>query len=238
MYGSVSSKRSRVNGIFSIMNDSSPCRDLYVEPDHQPATVLDKDQLKIGTWKVRTLYEKGQFTNVQLEMKRLDIDVLGLCEVQWKGPGKITSNDYTFTYSGRNEHKNGVGLMMKNDIAKVVSGYWSVSERVMIVRIKRKPFDLSIVQVYAPTSDRSDEKVDEFYEQLESAKKQSRSQDIVIVMGDLNDKVGKQRFQDTVGPHGLGEKNERGENCIDWCLMHGHVILNTWFQHLPRRLWT
>ena len=57
-------------------------------------------------------------------------------------------------------------------------------------------------------------------------------------MGDLNAKVGKQRFQDIVGPHGLGEKNERGEKWINWCQMHGQVILNTWFQHHPRRLRT
>ena len=86
-----------------------------VEPDHQPATVRNKDQLKIGTWNVRTLYKKGNFKNAQLGMTRLDIDMLGLCGVRWKGAGKITSNDYTFIFSGGNEHRNGVGLMMKND---------------------------------------------------------------------------------------------------------------------------
>ena len=127
-------------------------------------TVRNKDKLEIGIWNVCTFYEKGKFTNVQLEMTKLDIDMLGLCEVRWKGAGKITSNDYTFIYSGGNEHRNGVGLMMKNDLAKVVSGYWPVSERVLVLRIKGNPFDLSIIQVYAPISDCSDEKIDEFYE--------------------------------------------------------------------------
>ena len=70
------------------------------DPDRQPATVRNKDQLKIGTWNVRTLYEKGKFVNVQLEMKRLNIDILGLCEVRWTGAGKISTNDYTFINSG------------------------------------------------------------------------------------------------------------------------------------------
>ena len=75
--------------------------------------------------------------------------------------------------------------------------------------------------MYAPTSACSEEMIDEFYEQLESSKQQCKSQDIVIVIRDLNAKVGKQRFEAVVGPNGLGEKNERGEKWIEWCHSHG-----------------
>ena len=107
--------------------------------------------------------------------------------------------------------------MITKDIDKSVSGSWSMSDRVMIVRIKGKMFDISIMQVYAPTSACPEKMIDEFYEHLESAKKQCKSQAVVVVMGDLNAKVGKQRFEDIVGPHGLGEKNERFEKWIEWC---------------------
>ena len=67
-------------------NDFSPGKEFHVEQvfetERQPATVRNKDQLKIGTWNVRNLYEKDKFTNVQLEMKRLDTDILGLYEVR------------------------------------------------------------------------------------------------------------------------------------------------------------
>ena len=59
------------------------------------------------------VYLISVFNDVQLEMKRLDIDILGLCEVRWTGAGKISTNDYTFIYSCGSEHKNGVGVMMK-----------------------------------------------------------------------------------------------------------------------------
>ena len=57
-------------------------------------------------------------------------------------------------------------------------------------------------------------------------------------MGDLNAKVGKDKYEDIVGSHGMGERNERGDKWIEWCKETNLVILNTWFQQHPRRLWT
>ena len=58
-----------------------------VGPDRQPAIVSNKDMLKIATWNVGTLYRKGKLASVQQEMDRLQIDVLGLSEIRWKGGG-------------------------------------------------------------------------------------------------------------------------------------------------------
>ncbi|XP_063594245.1 craniofacial development protein 2-like [Penaeus indicus] len=128
--------------------------------------------------------------------------------------------------------------MLDKDRANSMIRFWAISERVLLVKLKGHPFNLSIIQVYAPTSEHTEEEVEAFYEEVEQAKKQCKSQDIVMIMGDLNAKVGKGREGDTVGPHGLGERNERGESWIEWCLENGQVIMNTWFQHHPRRLYT
>ena len=66
-------------------------------------------------------------------------------------------------------------------------------------------------------------KNEQFYNDLEMAKFQCKSQDIV------NAKVGDERYEDTVGPHGLGNRNERGEKLIEWAKSHGMIIGNTWF---------
>ena len=69
------------------------------------------------------------------------------------------------------------------------------------------------------------------------AKSQCKSQDVVIVMADFNAKVGDERYEDTVGPHGLGNRNERGDKLIEWATSHGMIIGNTWFEQHTRRLW-
>ena len=87
------------------------------------------------------------------------------------------------------------------------------SDRILLVRIHGKPFNLSIIQVYAPTSASSEEEIEDFDSDLEDAYKKCGNQDIVIVMGDLNAKIGDEQdpLQEIVGKHGLRERNDRGD---------------------------
>lgn len=75
-----------------------------------------------------------------------------------------------------------------------------------------------------------------FYEELENANKQCKSQDIIYVMGDFDAKIGNERIGNTVGRFSLSDKNDRGDNVISWCQSHDLVITNTWFKNHPRRL--
>ena len=94
-------------------------------------------------------------------------------------------------YSGHHtEHKNGVGLLLTKQVAKSMVDFHALSDRILILKIASKPFNLVIIQVYAPTSTSSDEDIEQFYNDLDSAPKQAGSQDMTIVMGDLNTKVG------------------------------------------------
>lgn len=108
----------------------------------------------------------------------------------------------------------------------------------IIDKTRGHPFDTAIIQVYAPTSNSSDEEIETFYEDLDKVMKLCKSQEIVFVMGDLNAKVGKGKEADVVGPHGLGNRNERGDMWVQWCIANGQVITNTFFKQHPRRLYT
>ena len=213
---------------------------LQVIPDRYPATVCrnSKFNSRIATWNVRTMYQSGKMDNIIMELKRMKISILGVCEVRWKKSGKVTSEGTTFIYSGGMEHEHGVGIFFDESTAKCVSGFWCLSERVMVVSLKGRPFDISLIQCYAPTADNNDDEIDKFYEQLDEAIKQCRSQDIRIIMGDFNAKVGGQRDGRAVGPFGLGQRNERGSRLVEWCTANRFVITNTWFQHHMKNLYT
>ena len=101
----------------------------------------------------------------------------------------------------------------------------------MTIKIKTKPVDIVIVQVYAPTSEAQEEEIEDFYEELAHAiHTDKKNGDCLIVMGDLNGKVGKGKDDDIVGPFGLGDRNENGQCVIDCCRRHNLMVANTWFQ--------
>ena len=102
------------------------------------------------------------------------------------------------------------------------AGYWTLSDRVLLVKMRGHPFNLAIIVVYAPTAESTEEEIDGFYEILAEDKSQCRTNEITIIMGDLNAKVGSGREGKTVGPH--GERNDRGDRLVQWCESKDMVI--------------
>ena len=209
-----------------------------VGPDRHSASVRNRNIMRIGTWNVRTLYQKGKLDNVVQEMNRMRINILGISETRWTGSGEFTVEKHKMIYSGGIRHERGVGVLLDPFTANCVLGFWAVSDRVLLVKLQGKPFNMAIIVVYAPTAESTEEDIDIFYEQLETAKSQCKSNEIVIAMGDMNAKVGRGRYGRTVGSYGIGDRNERGTRWIEWCEAKGMVIVNTWFKEHPRRIYT
>ena len=209
---------------------------------HQATASKSKDKrniYKISTWNVRTLYQGGKLANVENEMERLKIDIMGIGEMRWPGSGEMTTEkNRKVIYSGGDTANRGVGIIMENDIHKKLIGYWPISHCIIMMKLKGKPFNINIIQVYAPTEDSTEEVLEDFYEELTRIREQCKNRDINIIMGDMNAKVRNGRHEDIVGQYGLGEKNTRGQKLIDWCTQHQKVITDIWFRHHPRRLWT
>ena len=145
---------------------------IQVTPDRHLATVsTQKKNIRIGAWNVRTFLHPGKIGNVKLEMKRLNVNILGLEETRWKNAGISTFDNCKFIHSGGQRHERGMGLLLDEEISKYLLGYWIISDRVMLVNIIGRPFDMVIVQVYAPTS-KSEEDIDHIYEDIDKAVKQ------------------------------------------------------------------
>ena len=88
-----------------------------------------------------------------------------------------------------------------------------------------KPFNINMIQVYAPTQDYDDENIEEFYEQIQLAVSYTKSSDIICIMGDLNAKVGNVTDFNITGNYGLGKQNERGQRLIEFCNENNMVIM-------------
>ena len=194
--------------------------------------------LKIGTWNVRTLYQPGKFENLIQEMQNVNLDILGIAERHWTEEGKIIQENHIMIYSGGEKHGNGVVIVMKNSVAKSMMGFWAISDRVIMMKLEAKPFNINVMHVYAPTQGHGGEKMKKVYKEIQKGIKYSKSDKVICIMGDLNAKVADERYQNIVVMHGLGRRNESGEQIIPFCQENKLIIANTWFQQPVRKLYT
>lgn len=205
-------------------------------------TRLRRDSIikRIATWNVQSLYAAGKLQNLIQEMNRLKIDVLGVSEVRWTGVGMIQSSGKVFYYSCNMDpnHRGGVGILLDGKLQPSIKAVVPISDRVILIQLHGQPININIIQVYAPTADKSDEDLELFYQQIDKALKVTKSNEINILMGDFNAKVGRGRVENIVGSYGLGERNNRGDRLIEYCQDNELVITNTWYNLPPRRLYT
>ena len=106
------------------------------------------------------------------------------------------------------------------------------------VWVQGKPFSITVIQVYAPTSNAEEAEVEWFYEDLQDLLELTPSKDVLFIIGDWNVKVGSQETPGVRGKFGLGMRNEAGQRLIEFCQENALVIANTLFQQHKRRLYT
>ena len=107
------------------------------------------------------------------------------------------------------------------------------------VHVQVKPFNITVIQVYAPTSNAEEAEVEQLYEDLQDLLELTPKKDVLFIIGDWNAKVGNQDTPGVTGKFGLGMQNEAGQRLIEFCQENALVIANTLFQQHKRRLtWT
>ena len=105
------------------------------------------------------------------------------------------------------------------------------------VRFQGKPFNITVIQVYAPTSKAEEAEVERFYEDLQDLLELT-PQKVLFIIGDWNATVGSQEIPGVTGKFGLGIQNEAGQRLREFCQETALVIANTLFQQHKRRLYT
>ena len=99
------------------------------------------------------------------------------------------------------------------------------------VRVQGKPFNITVIQVYAPTSNTEEAEVDQFCEDLQDLLELTPKKDVLFILGDWDAKVGSQETPGLTGKFGLGVQNEAEQRLIEFCQENALVKANTFFQH-------
>ena len=138
-------------------------------------------------------------------MARVNVDILGISELKWTGTGEFNSEDHYIYYCGQESlRRNGVALMVNKRVQHAVLGCNLKTDIIISVHFQGKPFNITVIQVYAPTSNAEEAEVKWFYEDLLDLLELTPPKDVLFIIGDWNAKVGSQETPGVTGKFGLG----------------------------------
>ena len=182
---------------------------------------------------------QGKLKVVKQEMIRVNINILGISKLRWTGMGEFNSDDHYIYYCGQESlRRNGVAIIVNKRVQNAVLGCNLKNDRMISVHFQGKPFSITIIQAYDPTSNAEEAEVERFYEDLQDLLELTAPKDVLFIIGDWNAKIGGQETPGVTGKFGLGVKNEAGQRLIEFCQENALVIANTLFQQHKRRLYT
>ena len=153
----------------------------------------------------------GKLEVVKQEMARVNVDILGISELKWTGMGEFNSDDHYIYYCGQESlRKNGVAVMVNKRVRNAVLGCILKNDRMISVLFQGKPFNITVIQVYAPTSNAEEVEVEQFYEEIQDLLELTPPKNVLFIIEDWNAKVGSQELPGVTGKFGLGVQNEAG----------------------------
>ena len=148
-----------------------------------------KEQYCIETWNVSSVYQ-GKLEVIKQEMARVNVDILGISELKWTEMGEVNSDDHYIYYCGQESlRRNGVAIMVNKRVQNSVLGCNLKNDRMISVHFQGKPFNITVIQAYAPTSNAEEAELEQFYEDLEDLLELTSKKDVLFIIGDWNAKV-------------------------------------------------
>ena len=133
---------------------------------------------------------QGKLEVVKQEMARVNIDILGISELPWTRMGKFNSDDHYICYWGQESlRRNGAALIVNNRVQNAVLGYNLKNNSMVSVLFQGKPLNITVIQVYAPSTNAEEAEVEWFYEDLQDLLEQIPKKDVLSITGDWNAKV-------------------------------------------------
>ena len=136
-------------------------------------------------------------------MARVNIDILGISKLKWVGMGEFNSDDRCIYYCGQESlTRNGVAVIVNKRVQNAVLGSNLKNDRILSVHFKGKPFNITVIQAYAPTSNAEETEVEQFYEDPQHLLEPTPKRDVLFIIGNWNAKVGSQQIPGRCRPRG------------------------------------
>ncbi|CAF4752869.1 unnamed protein product [Pieris macdunnoughi] len=183
---------------------------------------------------------------LELALDEIKWDIIGISEVRRLGKRTEDHGKYILHHIGETPGLYGVGFMVKRNLAKNIQELRGISERIALLNIQspvdgEKEQQWSIIQAYSPTEPKSKEdttKIERFYKDLQSTVANASKN--IIVMGDFNGQIGKQKSGEeyTIGNHGSGNRSINGSRLVSFAIENKLSILNSFYKKKPSKKWT
>ena len=172
-------------------------------------------------------------------MARVNINLLGISKLKWTEMGEFNSDDNYIYYCGQESlRRNGIAIMDNKRVRNAVLGCNLKNDRMISVHFQGKPFNITIIQIYALTSNAEEAEIEQLYEDLQDLLELTPKKDVLFIIGDWNAKVGSQETPGVTGKFALGAQSEAGQRLIEFCQENALVITNILFQQHKRRRYT
>ena len=146
-------------------------------------------------------------------MVRVNVNVLAVSKLKWTGMGEFNSGDHYIYYCGKESlRRNGVAIIVNKRVQNTVCGYNLRNDTMISVRFQGKPFNITVIQAYAPTSNAEEADAEQFYEDLQDLLELTPKKDVLFIIWDWNAKVGSQENPGVTGNLALeyGMKQGKG----------------------------
>ena len=170
---------------------------------------------------------QGKLEVVKQEISKVKANILGISKLKWTGMGEFNSDDHYIYYCGQESlRRNGVAIIVNKRVQNAVLGCNLKNGRMNSFLFQGKPFNITVIQVYATTKNTEEAEVERFYEDLQSILELIPQKDVLFIIGNGNAKIGIQETPGVTGKFGLGVQNE-GQRLIEFCQENTLVIANT-----------
>ena len=179
---------------------------------------------------------EGKLEVVKQEMARVNFNILRISELKWTGSSEFNSDYYYIYYCSQESlRRNGVAIKVNKRVQNAVLGCNLKNDRMISVHFQDKPFNITVIQAYAPTSNAEETKVEWFYEDLQGLLGLTPKKDVLFIIRGWNAKVESQEKPGVTSKFHLGVQNEVGQRLTEFCQENTLVIANTLFQQCKGR---